>query len=133
MVQRQPNTRIIATGSKKPDLQAKALAIFSTSVANNLRIEPEWIPREENELADYLSRIMDYDDWSLDGAIFQQLDRKCWKIAPSIDRFASHYNTQLPHFNSKFWNPGTEGVDAFTCDWSKDINWLCPPVFLIHV
>ena len=74
---------------------------------------------------------MDYDDWSLDGAIFQQLDHK-WG-PHTIDRFASHYNTQLPHFNSRFWNPGTEGVDVFTCDWSKDINWLCPPVFLIHV
>ena len=122
-------TRIIATGSKKPDLQAETLAIFSTAVANNIRIEPEWIPREENELADYLSRIMDYDDWSLDGAIFQQLDHR-WG-PHTIDRFASHYNTQLPRFNSRCWNPGTEGVDAFTCDWSKDINWLCPPVFLI--
>ena len=122
-------TRIIATGSKKPDLQAEALAIFSTSVANNIRIEPEWIPREENELADYLSRIVDHDDWSLDGAIFQQLDHR-WG-PHTIDRFATHYNTQLPRFNSRFWNPGTEGVDAFTCDWSKDMNWLCPPVFLI--
>ena len=36
----------------------------------------------------------------------------------SIDRFASHYNTHLPHFNSRFWR-------------SKDTNWLCPPVYLI--
>ena len=84
--------------------------------------------REDNELADYLNRITDYD-WNLDGAIFQQLDLR-W--GPHIiDRFTSHYNTQLPCFNSWFWNPGTEGVDAFTCDWSNDINWLCPPVFLI--
>ena len=65
--------RIITTGSKKSNQQAEALAIFSTSVVNNIS---EWIPREENELVDYLSCIIDYDDWSLDCAIFNQLDRR---------------------------------------------------------
>ena len=79
-----------------------------------------------------MSRIVDYDDCSLDCAIFKQLDSR-WG-PHTIDRFASHYNAQLPRFNSCFWNPGTEGVDAFTCDWSKHVNWLCPPVYLIpHV
>ena len=48
-----------------------------------------------------------------------------------MDRFASHYNAQLPRFNSRFWNPGTEAIDAFTADWHDDNNWLCPPVYLI--
>ena len=124
--------RIIVTGtsgSKNPSLQQEALAIFSTSVANSIRIEPEWIPREENKLADYVSRIVDCDDWSLDYTIFKQLDNR-WGLH-TINRFASHYNTQLPRFNSRFWNPGTEAVDGFTCDWSKDVNWLCPPVYLV--
>ena len=68
--------RIIVTGSKNPSLQQEAPAIFSTSVANSIRIEPEWIPREENELADYVSRIVDYDDWSLDYTIFKQSDNR---------------------------------------------------------
>ena len=34
-------TRIIVTGSKNPSLQQEALAIFSTSVANSISIEPE--------------------------------------------------------------------------------------------
>ena len=28
-------------------------------------LEPEWIPRDHNQIADYLSRIVDYDDWGL--------------------------------------------------------------------
>ena len=36
-------------------------------------IEPEWIPRAENEVVDYLSHIIDYDDWSLDHSIFMSL------------------------------------------------------------
>ena len=51
--------------------------------------------------------------------------------AHTVDRFANCYNTQLPHFNSRFWNPGAEAVDAFTCDWGKDNNWFCPQVYLI--
>ena len=57
--------RIVQYGSKKPSLQAEALGISSTCASNNIRIEPEWIPREQNDLADYYSRIVDYDDWML--------------------------------------------------------------------
>ena len=49
----------------------------------------------------------------------------------SIDRFASPYNTQLARFNSRFWSPSAEAIDAFTLDWSQENNWLCPPVCLI--
>ena len=121
--------RILMVGSRKPDLQAEALAVFSISLAHHLHIEPEWVPRKNNETADYLSRIVDYDDWSLSQSTFKELDEH-WG-PHTVDRFASYYNTKLPRFNSRFWNPGSEAVDAFTCDWSEDNNWLCPPIYLI--
>ena len=121
--------RVILCGSRKPNLHAEALAIFSISVANHIRIEPEWIPRANNHLADYLSRIVDYDDWYVDVSIFMRLEQ-LWG-PHTVDRFASYYNTQLPRFNSRFWNPGAEAVDAFTCNWDRENNWLCPPVYLI--
>ena len=121
--------RILTTGSRKPALQREALAIFQRSVSSGIRIEPEWIPREANQQADFLSRIIDKDDWSLHPALFKMLDDK-WG-PHTIDRFASFYNTQLPRFNSRFWNPGSEAVDAFTCDWSGENNWWCPPIYLI--
>ncbi len=31
--------------------------------SNSVKLEAEWIPRRENELADYYSRVMDVDDW----------------------------------------------------------------------
>lgn len=37
----------------------------------------------------------------------------------------------LGRFNSKFWCPGTEAVDAFTVDWGADINWIVLPLHLI--
>ena len=57
--------RILQTGSRKPDLQTEALAIFSAALGGQIRIEPEWIPRTQNEQTDSLSRIIDYDDWGL--------------------------------------------------------------------
>ena len=62
--------RIVQHGSPKSDLQAEALEIFSVCVNNKIRLEPEWIPREQNELADYFSRIVDYDDYMLNPSVF---------------------------------------------------------------
>jgi len=108
--------------------QAEALVIFSISLSHHVQTEPEWVPRKNNKIVDYLNCIVDYDDWSLSQSTFRELDAQ-W--GPHIiDRFASYYNTQLPCFNSQFWNP-SKGVDAFTCDWVGDSNWLCPPVYLI--
>ena len=121
--------RILSVGSRSPALQNEALVIFDASVAHQVRIEPEWIPREENQQADLISRIIDHDDWSVHPDIFQRLERM-WG-PHTVDRFASFFNTQLPRFNSRFWNPGSEAVDAFTCDWHGENNWWCPPVYLV--
>ena len=120
---------ILAVGSKKPSLQTEVLAIFATAMSNQVRIEAEWIPRDLNQKADYISRINNYDDWSIDHSIFRWLDMK-WG-PHTVDRFASHYSAQLEHFNSRFWNPGSEAMDAFTCNWGDENNWLCPPVYLV--
>ena len=121
--------RIVLYGSRKAILQVEALAIFGVCVSSCIRLEPEWIPREENEKADFISRLVDHDDWRLNPAVFRELDRK-WG-PHSIDRFADMHNHQVQRFNSRYWNPGSEAVDAFTCDWSGEINWWCPPPFLI--
>ena len=61
--------QILTTGSKKPHLQTLALFTLcskpncSPCVANQIRLEPEWIPGEVNLQADLISRIADYDDW----------------------------------------------------------------------
>lgn len=118
--------RILQVGSRKPQLHAIALKVFSLSVQYQIRLEPEWIPRELNERADYLSRIVDYDDWSLNPAVFSHLE-SMWG-PHTIDRFASFQNYQLPRFNR---NPGSEAVDAFTVNWQGENNWWCPPIALI--
>ena len=121
--------RILKVGSSKSHLQVEALKVFKACVANNIRLEPEWIPREKNELADYFSRIIDYDDWYIDQEVYKWLD-SMWG-PHTVDRFATSYNAQIERFNSRYACPGSEAVDAFTVDWSKENNWWCPPPMLV--
>lgn len=88
-----------------------------------------WIPREENELADFYSRCLDDDDWRIADSVFQLLERR-WG-PHNVDRFATHYNTKCILFNSRVWCPGTQVVDAFSVTWAGVTNWLVPPVRLI--
>ena len=75
------------------------------------------------------SRLVDHDDWRLNLVVFKWLD-ELWG-PHTVDRFADHVNAHIPRFNSRFWVPGSEAVDTFTCDWSMENNWWCPPVYLI--
>ena len=49
----------------------------------------------------------------------------------SIDTFASHINKKTQRLNSKYICPGSEGVNAFSVNWSNESNLLVPPVYLI--
>ena len=116
-------------GSRKPDLQSVALKVLNLAIRYHIVLEPEWVPRELNQQADYLSRIIDYDDWFLNPVIFAELDA-AWG-PHTVDRFADFHNRQTPRFNSRCWNPGSEVVDAFTVNWRGENNWWCPPNTLI--
>ena len=79
-----------------------------------------------NTQVDALTHWRDSDDWQLNPSVFRQLDSK-WG-PHTIDRFASHTNHLLPVFNSRFWCPGTHGVDVFAQgDWGTHINWCNAP------
>ena len=54
--------RIVYIGSSVGHLQRISADIFSFCMSNNVCFQAQWIPRAENQLADYLSRIVDPDD-----------------------------------------------------------------------
>lgn len=120
---------ILRVGSKKMCLQDIACNIVDFCYQNHITFTSEWVPREFNTCADELSRTTDHDDWSIHDTVFDLLDLE-WGHH-SIDRFATHYNNKCLRFNSKYWCPGTEGVDAFHQFWGDEINWLVPPPILI--
>ena len=49
---------ILNIGSKKQHLQSKIMQIFNICYPRSINIDTEWIPRTQNERADYLSKFM---------------------------------------------------------------------------
>ena len=47
----------------RKDLHVIALTIFQFCVDNGIELEMQWIPRTELDRADFISRIIDVDDW----------------------------------------------------------------------
>ena len=68
----------------------------------------------------------DSDDWGPSWDSFRKID-SIWG-PHTIDRFANKINAELVRLNSRFWNPGTEAVNAFVLDWKGENNYVCPPV-----
>ena len=54
--------------------KAIAIKIFEVCMSFDTAMAIEWLPRSENDKADYLSTIVDLDDWSLSAALFQLVD-----------------------------------------------------------
>ena len=46
----------------KLDLHRLAIKIFQFCAEHYIRLEVQWIPRTENEKANYISRLIDFDD-----------------------------------------------------------------------
>jgi hypothetical protein len=122
---------IIEKGSMKWDCHQFALEIFKVCFNNHIRLDMQWIAREENKAADHLSRvsdILDTDDWGLTESCFDLLQGKWGPF--TVDCFANWHNFKISKFYSLFYVPGTSGVDAFSHDWSGELCLLVPPVAL---
>ena len=119
-------SKIIRKGSPKPDLHEMAEKVFNLCKKYQIKLLVEWVPRELNEYADHLSKIVDHDDWQTSEFLFMQLEES-WG-PHTVDRFASSSNTKLKRFNSKYLCPNTEHVNAFSITWEGENNYLVPPV-----
>ena len=106
---------IAQKGSKIKELQDISLDIFNCCIRENISFHIQWIPRSENEQADFLSRIIDVDDWDISVDFFNVL-KELWGPY-SYDRFANMDKAKLPLFSSLYWNPRTSAIDARTCHW----------------
>lgn len=123
------SSRILSVGSTKTHLQDVAIDIFMFCLSKNIKLIPQWIPREQNQVADYYSKIKDSDDWSIDNNTFNNINRRFGPF--TVDRFASNLNAKCKIFNSKYFCPGTSHVDTFTSNWKDENNWICPPISCI--
>ena len=132
LVDSQSAARIVDTGSMKDDVQWFATEIFHICFQNNIALKVQWIPREENKLADWASReadIVDVEDWTLTSSFFKMLNSRHGPF--TLDAFSNCYNNKCPRFYSLFHSPGCLGVDALTHNWYGETVLLVPPVTAI--
>ena len=120
---------VLQIGSSSKLIHEEVIAIYKLCRKFAIRLYPEWIPRKLNTIADYLSRQTDHDDYMLNPLHFAALDI-LWG-PHTVDRFATFRTRQIPRFCSRWLNPCTETVDAFTVSWEGENNWIFPPPFLV--
>lgn len=100
--------------SRSPLLHEEFRLLWLFLCEHNIVLQVQRVASADN-LADAPSRLLDGDDYMLNKAIFRRLEAR---YGPhDIDLFATNNNAQLSRFFSRFYCPGSEGVDALAHDW----------------
>ena len=120
---------IINRGSSKLPLNDLARELFWYCLEFKIRLIVEWVPREENAIADEISKWLIPDDSSISQGYFAMIDNR-WG-PHSCDMFSSNENNLCSKFYSLHWCRGTSGVNCFGFDWSIDNGWIHPPFRVI--
>ena len=121
--------QIIKCGSNKTHIHSLALNIFNLTFDQNIHLEVLWVGREYNKEADKISKTTEFDERYTTQRLINILEQRWGKI--SIDRFASDINRKSKRFNSRYLCPETEGINAFSFDWSNKVNLRVSPTYLI--
>ena len=117
-----------ASVSRNPLMQAELRPLWWLLCTHGITLESTYV-RSADNLADGLSRYDYSTSMRLLPSVFTSLDRR-WG-PHTIDRFASHADTQLPRYNSATLDPRSEGVNSLSLDWAGSNSWVFPPVELI--
>ena len=125
----EDNTAVVAIltsmVSRSPPMMHALRRLHHLLAAHNVSLRARYIPSADN-LADYWSRVRDPSDWQLHPRLFRAAVAR-WGWVPTVDRFATANNAQVPRYNSAFADPGCEAIDAFSQCWAFEVNWLNPP------
>ena len=110
-------------------LHRETVLVYKLCRELNIRLSVEWVTRNDNCIADELSRVEDATEYMLDPKCFCCIDQ-LWG-PHTVNRFAGIKTKQLVRYYSRYRNPGCEASNEFTVFWSLDNNWMFPPPLLI--
>lgn len=117
-------------GGPSQSLSKLARAIWGEAIELGVSIKCAHIAGKLNQESDFWSRNPDKHNWKLHPKLFKYINR-LWG-PHTIDRFANCQNTQLRRFNSRFWEPMSEGIDALgQVNWQTENNYVNPPFCLL--
>ena len=122
---------IARVGSMKKDLHVHeiALRIYQLCLEQKIELGIDWIPRTNLQRADFLSQLIDVDDWQITQECYNTLETLWGRH--TLDCFANYYNAEISRFISWHWNPGCTGVDFFVQNLSEENCLVVPPITVI--
>lgn len=132
---RSDNTTVVAYINKQGGTTSKvlcdlAIELWKFCIHRNLCISASHISGVSNDRADELSRRSSSEhSYFLLQDVFDSLS-EFLSFPLSLDCFASRLNNKLPKFISRFKDPSSSLVDAFSLTWTDNL-YLFPPVPLI--
>ena len=108
-----------------------ALELWEFCVSRGIMISAVYLPGESNDRADRLSRMEHCDhSYALSQESFDSL-RDLLLFPLSVDCFASRLNFKLHKFVSRYYDPLSSWVNAFSMVWTDNV-YLFPPLPVIH-
>ena len=104
--------------------------LWSWCMERNIMLQAQHLPGRLNVVANKECRTLtDRSDWSLDCAVFEQLDALWGSLR--VDLFASRLTKQCPVFFSWRPDPLAVAMDAFLQQWRSLAAYVNPPWNLV--
>ena len=72
----QAAVKIVDVDSMRLELHRMERSIFNIYIQSGIFLEVQWIPRTLNQQADYISRLLDTDDWQINDHYVNE--RRSW-------------------------------------------------------
>ena len=120
---------VLQHGRAKADLSVTvARDIHAHCFANGVTLMAEWVPREDNTVADALSKCADTNDFTIPAAVFDSLNNLWGPF--EVDLFAGHANHFVSKFFSRHYSPDCAAINAFAQEWGSSC-WAHPPYALV--
>ena len=118
-------------GTSSARLCDMAINLWEFCIQRNISISAVHLPGVDNSKADRLSRMENSDhSYSISEDYFELLYNFI-SFPLKVDCFASRLNFKVEKFISRYYDPFSSWVDAFTVHWSDHV-YLFPPVPIIH-
>ena len=114
---------ILQNGSREADMHQLALLVIQICLEFHISLEVKWIPWELNAKADAISNLTDYDDYTINEAIFQRINL-FWG-PHTVDRFACSYNAKVPRFNTEIFSDWLCSSRCLLPRLGHDNDWIC--------
>ena len=116
-------------GTHSKDLCSLAIKIRLTLFQNNIYAKAFHIAGVRNTAADKCSRETNLLEYFLNKETFSSLITHI-KFPLTLDLFASRLTAQLPEYVSRFYDPFSKTINAFSFKWPHNV-YIFPPINLV--